>query len=130
MINHIVFYGTLMQKAGGRGVVGRMIEEGQLRFVRDIQFTGKMYSVGGFPAVIMGEEQVQGELYEILDRDVMHRFDGIEGYSGRRDGDLYTRTLISIPGDEEIISWIYTFNQDVTRLDSVESGSWVEHINH
>ena len=134
-INHIIFYGTLMAQAGGRG----MSHSPQLTFCGNITLSGRLFNTGGFPALVMAgtsltigdnAQSVKAELYKINDQEfVTRRYDGIEGYSGRKDGDLYTRTVVNIfdPSEQKMVdAWVYTWNHTTDGLKLIPSGSWLE----
>jgi gamma-glutamylcyclotransferase (GGCT)/AIG2-like uncharacterized protein YtfP len=131
-INHIIFYGTLMGADGSRG----MSHSPQLTFCGNITISGVLFSVGGFPALVMGggnirdTSAVKAELYKINDQEfVSRRYDGIEGYSGRKDGDMYTRTVVHVldPSSNEVVdAWVYTWNSSTEGLKLIDSGSWLE----
>lgn len=117
-ISHIVFYGTLMQKDGGRGIKPNLLTE----YVQDIEFKGNLYNLGAFPAMVMGDGVVKGELHKIIDPDSIERFDRIEGYR-EPNNSLYTRTVLNIPGTHEF-AWVYTFNGPIEPNKLIPSGDW------
>jgi gamma-glutamylcyclotransferase (GGCT)/AIG2-like uncharacterized protein YtfP len=121
MIKHIIFYGTLMAKEGGRG---RSNHSPECTLIGDITFKGRLHSVGGFPALVMGDEDIHGELFEINDQSVVNgAFDRIEGYSGRKDQDMYTRTVMYVP-EHNVYAWVYTWNGNPSKLPWIECGNW------
>lgn len=128
MVRHMVFYGTLMNKSGRRG----MQSHKGLNFVGDITIPGELYDVGAFPALIKGEDEVKAELFEAvgeeIDRSALQTYDMIEGYYGDAEGDLYTRDTINIPGVGP--AWIYYWNRDIRGLKHIESGDWYNYSNH
>lgn len=116
-----------MSKCGSRGM-GRTMPG--VEFVQDIEFNGDLFNVGAFPALVIGEGRVKGELFRIQEEDyerTMQRFDGIEGYGGRKEGDLYTRTLMNIP--EVGLAWVYTWNGTVEGMDKIEDGDWYNYVH-
>lgn len=129
-INHIIFYGTLMGKSGGlRNYSGRDSggrHEPHSTYLQDITISGRLFNVGGFPALVMGQGTiVQAELYKINDMEIMKRYDGIEGYHGNKEGDMYTRTVVHLD-DLNLDAWVYTWNGPTSNLTVIESGNWLE----
>lgn len=125
MIRHIIFYGTLMNKCGARGL--RLADEG-VDYIKEITIPGVLHSMGPYPALVMGEGKVKGELFRINNKDVMNTFDGIEGYGkGHPDHHLYTRTVVWVD-DIKDFAWVYTYNDSINPESRIESGDWYEHI--
>lgn len=120
MINYIVFYGTLMRKCGcmGAGLAG-------VHYIKEVEISGDLFNVGAFPALVMGEGRVKAELYKFnegWEDDALERFDGIEGYYGDKEGDMYTRTVVNIP--EVGLAWVYTWNEEIEGMEKIEDGDW------
>lgn len=110
-----------MQKCGGRGV----LFEGLAEYKQDIEISGKLYSLGGFPGLVMGHGIVKAELFEFIDEAAALRtFDRIEGYGGRDpDHCLYTRTVVWVDEVKDF-AWVYTYNNTPNPKSLIESGDW------
>ena len=104
----------------------------QLSFLGNIEINGVLFNVGGFPALVMGQDNslVKCELYKINNHEyVESRYDGIEGYRGRKDGDMYTRTVVNVSDPntgEKVDAWVYTWNQTTSNLKLIPNGSWLD----
>ena len=61
----IAFYGTLMR---GFDAQKRLGVEGSLRFERSCRIPGALWDLGTYPALVEGEAETAGEIYEILDQ--------------------------------------------------------------
>jgi gamma-glutamylcyclotransferase (GGCT)/AIG2-like uncharacterized protein YtfP len=81
---------------------------------------GKMYSLGAFPAVVLGgHEKVYVELYSV-DDDTLARLDRLEGCPS-----FYQRSSVYAPSYGEI--FIYTMEEGSSYINGahrIESGNW------
>jgi len=109
---NVFVYGTLkkgfpnhywMELAGGK-LIGEAVLNG-----------AKMFSCKYFPAIILTEGVVQGEVYTV---DNIAPLDRLEGYPN-----LYQRTLVETSRGE---AWVYHMSPDeVKNLPIIPSGVWV-----
>src|SRR3546814_6776345 len=69
-----------------------------------------MFSLGGYPGVIEGDERISGELWEIDDA-AFARCDRLEGHPN-----FYKRWQVGIVSDseddKEVTAWIYIYQGD------------------
>ena len=90
---HAVFvYGTLM-RGGSRGALW---PRRPLRVER-AKAQGVLYDLGPYPAMVAGEGQVGGELWEFAPADMaetLHRLDQVEVYVPGDPDSLYVRRII------------------------------------
>lgn len=88
MTSKVFVYGTLKQGNRVRG----MHMFGNAEFVGDAETTHSnyhMYSLGAFPAVVLGgKSKISGEVFDV-DSETMKYLDQIEGYP-----DFYTRDIV------------------------------------
>lgn len=120
MTKHVFVYGTLMAGCG-RAMTG----DNRVELVGDDSMPGSMFNVGAFPGIKLdGQNQVLGELYEILDDSVIGMLDMIEGYRGpeRELGSLYLRRVVQTNNGVE--TFVYEFNYDVKELQAIPNGDW------
>lgn len=90
----VFVYGTLKSGHGNHRLL-----QGSKFLGRSTVDRFKMYSLGGFPAVVPSEDGViQGEVYEV-DDFTMTRLDRLEGYPN-----FYDRMIVST---EKGPAWIY-----------------------
>jgi|GEM_PF-194498 len=121
----IVLYGTLMK---GFKLQDELEIREKLEFISECTFSGDMYSLGAYPAIVDGVGTTTGELYKITDPlvlpalDVVHHFDQPDD----SENNIYQRKKIKLAEPKEE-AWIYWYSGDVEGLDVVPSGSWYEY---
>jgi len=130
-IRHILLYGSLRRGEANCAALG--LAEA-LRFVRGVRFAGRMYDLGDYPAVVPGDGEVVGELFEVADAAVIERLDAFEAYrpgdsapydAAGDTGSLYLRKVI---GCEGVTAFVYLYNGPAADLRTpVPSGDWVAH---
>lgn len=105
----VMVYGTLMRKQSNH------------RYLRDSKFLGeattkgKMFTLGYFPAIQLGEEgTIHGEVFEI-DEPTLVELDHLEGHPR-----FYERVPIDTEYGE---CWIYTM-KDVRGASEIPDGKW------
>lgn len=81
-----------------------------------------MYNVGSYPAIIPGEDEIIGELYEVPIKD-MPAIDRLEG-----EGCLYIKKCKTITEiqSRKTLAYIYEFMQDVEGLEKIKS--WKDYV--
>lgn len=81
----------------------------------------KMYSVGGFPAVIEDENSsIEVDIFEVNDKNVEEDMDMLEGYNPNNpESSMYIKKRIND-------MYIYIWNGDVHNLELIESGNWLK----
>jgi len=113
----IVLYGTLMGYKGE-----------QLKYKRDCLLHGKILNIGSFPGFVENAEGecyiTHGELYEIVDTDIIDQFDPYEGYDPERhDESFYRREYRYLARPNNLSAWVYVWNGDQD-FDVVPNGNW------
>lgn len=100
---------------------------GNHRLLKDSEYVGtfttdnkwQMHSLGGFPAIIAGQDSVVVELYRV-NQDTFRSLDRLEGFP-----DFYNRKKIDVDG---YTAWIYYMQEDSKYLgELVEQGDWVKY---
>lgn len=76
----IFVYGTLKKGFGNHRVMG------DSKLLGEVNIKGfRMYSLGGYPALTLGNNEIKGEVYEVTDENTLKNIYRLEGYSGVRD---------------------------------------------
>lgn len=107
----VFVYGTLKKGFGNH----HWMELAGGKFVSEAVLNGaKMYSCKYYPAIVLEEGSVKGELYTIED---IAPLDRLEGYPR-----LYNRSLVHTTEGE---AWVYHMSSDrIQNLPAIESGVW------
>jgi gamma-glutamylcyclotransferase (GGCT)/AIG2-like uncharacterized protein YtfP len=89
---------------------------------------GDLYAVGEYAALVPGEGQVLGELYEVTDPEIFEELDWFESYDrGRETEPEYVRRRLALI-EPETEAWVYVYDRDPARHPRVESGDWRGHL--
>lgn len=81
---------------------------------------GKIYDLGWFPGLIMGEGEVVAEKIEVKDWD---RVDRYEGYNpDDHEGSLYIRQPF-------LGGFVYVYNRAVREDKLVKGGDWLAYVD-
>ena len=104
----VFVYGTLMNG------------ESNHHFLENATFIGassidgyELYNVGWYPAIIMGDGEIPGELYQVPKGD-MDSIDMLEG-----EGDLYIRKCEM--ASDGSLAYVYEYAYDTSDLDKIDS---------
>ena len=85
---------------------------------------GDLYDLGAYAALVPGEGQVLGELYEITDPDVFSELDWFQTYDrGRESEPEYVRLRVALV-EPKVTAWVYLYDRDPRGHPRVESGDW------
>lgn len=124
---NVFVYGTLRDPGGN----GRILENSEK--VCDAQLNGyKMYSCGGFPAIVETEDVsdiVVGEVFRVSDEVTRQRLDNLEGYSREADADNRFYDLDDVTVCSEDVAYdaeVYVF-RDASRFTDeniITTGDW------
>ena len=101
-------------------------------YFSDGAMQGILYEVCGYPGAIESSDannKVYGELYKILDRRVLARLDEYEECSEWFPmPQEYVRKPLSIDllGGGLVVAWVYLYNYDVSRLQRIKSGDYLD----
>jgi len=114
MAKHLIFvYGTLKRGWGNNAIIHDQ------KFV-DTAITSpdfQMYTLGGFPGVVLGDNHILGEVWEV-DDVAFDRCDRLEGHPN-----FYKRKQIFVALDknEELVeAWIYIYQGNVEGRQPIE----------
>ena len=118
--DYLVLYGSLKRGFPDRAELG--IED-SLEYEGPCSFEGTLFDLGDYPGAHPGRGMVRGELYQILDRDILRVLDTFEHFDpASPDTSLYLRTCIRLyqpPSD----AWVY-FLRERPRASVIDSGVW------
>lgn len=113
-MKYLIFvYGTLKHDFGNHRVI-----EGQkfLGHAATAENNWQMYSLGGFPGVVRGDNMIWGELYKV-DEAAFARCDRLEGHPN-----FYKREQVEVldSDGQSYVAWMYIYQGNVEGLDKVE----------
>lgn len=93
---------------------------------------GKLYDINGYPGAIESanpEDKVYGELYRLIDRDVvLLQLDDYEECTDQYPAPYeYVRKKLPILGVDDgcVMAWVYVFNHSVAGRIHIQSGDYL-----
>lgn len=74
---------------------------------------GKLYDLGWYPAMTIGNEKVYGQLIEFENPEILQRVDYLEGYKGKNHPDnYYERRMVDVFVNGEVFkAWVYVMEE-------------------
>ncbi|NJP37310.1 gamma-glutamylcyclotransferase [Alkalicoccus luteus] len=113
-------YGTLMTGEGNHFFLTKA-----RRLADRARVKGDLYDTGfGYPALVRGDGDVWGELYEVTS-ELLPAIDELEGFRAGRNWNLYYRTttdVITNFGLQKAL--VYYYNKPVQSGNKIYSGDW------
>jgi len=131
-IDKVFVYGTLMKDFWNY----KRYLEGRINRITLGRTYGLLYHLPeGYPALLKGNEIIEGEIMEPVDEKLLKSLDRLEGYSKWRNDNLYVRELrkISTEDGNETACWIYIYvNEGYAREKGilVPNGNWRKFIEN
>ena len=125
-INKVFVYGTLMKDFGNY----KRYLEGRISRITPGRTYGLLYHLPeGYPALLPGNEIIEGEVVEPVDENLLKYLDRLEGYDKRSSNNLYDRVLRSIltEGGEEMNCWVYIYLDERYAKENgilIPNGNW------
>jgi len=125
-INRVFVYGTLMKGFGNH----RRYLEGRISCITPGKTRGLLYHLPqGYPALLEGDEIVEGEIVEPVDENLLESLDRLEDYSEGRSNNLYVRVARNILEEDgkEVTCWVYIYADRVyaqAKGTLVPDGNW------
>lgn len=118
----VAVYGSLRSGMGNHRLLAHIADFAEGETVSEF----KMYSLGGFPAIVAQRgSKIKVEVYEV-DDDTFARLDMLEGYPS-----FYNRQQVDILLEDGTIdnAWIYFIEDDSHYVshEVVEDGDWVNY---
>jgi gamma-glutamylcyclotransferase (GGCT)/AIG2-like uncharacterized protein YtfP len=122
----IALYGSLMRGLGAMNQIG---VGHLLQFVAPCKIQGELFDLGAYPGLRGGAGVVTGEIFEILDPEVIRVMDRFEDYfpdDDRESHYIRKRTVLIEPA--ATTAWVYFYNHEPPRDRRVELGDWRAHL--
>ncbi|MCF8034162.1 MAG: gamma-glutamylcyclotransferase [Desulfarculaceae bacterium] len=117
----IFLYGTLMCPFPTQARLG---VEHMLEYKGPDAMAGQLHDMGPYPALRPGPGLVQGQVFAILDPQVVDILDSFEVYRpGAPDESEYLRERWSLT-QRPAEAWVYVFNRPVDGLPLIPGGDW------
>ena len=108
--------------------------ESFLRFSGRGSVQGVLFDLGSYPGMVAGQGTVVGELYEILQVELLlPQLDAIERYYPNAPGEsTYIRRTVRVrrSGVVGVSAWTYIFNGTLGGYSRIVSGDYAAHVNH
>ena len=92
---------------------------------------GDMYSLGGFPGVVDGEGDVDGEVYRINDGhlDPLDRLEGHPTFYRRESRPVYLTPAVVQPFDTPVECFTYIYQRPVEQRERINHGDWRQYCD-
>ncbi len=125
-LNKVFVYGTLMKNFWNH----KRYLEGRINRITQGKTRGLLYHLPeGYPALLEGNEIVQGEVIEPVDDDLLRSLDMLEGYAEGRSNNLYVRDVKDILTEdgEKTTCWVYIYADERYAQENgilVSDGNW------
>ena len=120
-MNLVFVYGSLKKGFNNHPLLERSECVG-----RGLVHDAQLYSLGSFPALVIGEGSVEGEVYE-ADEETMKRLDMLEGHPHFYQRQTFLIDMHGMHG--QLPCHVYVFQGDVSRREHIPMGEWThEHI--
>ncbi|MBS5316997.1 MAG: gamma-glutamylcyclotransferase [Clostridiales bacterium] len=106
----------------------RQVEKGQIE--------GDLYHLpAGYPAVILGEGTVYGEVITLSQDKILKSLDLLEGYMGEGEENLYVRVKqkVHLEDGSQQMCWVYIYvDEKVAKKEGkyIPHGDWKEFKNN
>ena len=118
--HYLVLYGSLKRGFPNRAKLG--IED-SIQYEGPCAFKGTLFDLGDYPGACPGGGIVRGELYRILDPDVLRVLDPFEHFDpASPDHSLYLRQCVNLL-QPQIDAWVY-FLRERPSAPVVRLGFW------
>ena len=112
----------------GLGAIDSLGIADQLRFVGPCVIAGDLFDLGEYPGLRRGEHRVIGELYALLNPDIIERLDDFEGFRPADvSSSLYLREQIELTDPGATTAWIYVYNRVPDACARIMNGDWRLH---
>lgn len=111
-------YGTLR-----KGASSDLSRDERAEYVGEDTIRGRLYALGSFPGVKYAGDSdslVRGDVFRILDDELVKRLDVYEGYP-----DMYGQVTTETHDRRQV--YVYTYNYETDEKDYIESGNWLEY---
>ena len=124
--DRIALYGSLMQ---GLGALDALALSHALQLEGPCVIPGRLFDLGPYPGLRLGDGRVAGELYRIESPDALARLDDFEGFEPERPSEsLYVRLRLTLLEPADRSAWVYLYNHEPAPAALVPHGDWRAHL--
>ena len=117
MIDSMFVYGTLRKQECREKIMNEISH-----YWKNTSIKAKMYDIGAFPAIVLVEGIVYGEIHKIKkEPNSFHMLDLVEGFTEYGKSSLYHRILIN---SSQGVCWTYVWNGTTENYKEIQSGNW------
>ena len=117
MIDSMFVYGTLRKQECREKIMNEISH-----YWKNTSIKAKMYDIGAFPAIVLVEGIVYGEIHKIKkEPNSFHMLDLVEGFTEYGKSSLYHRILIN---SSQGVCWTYVWNGTTENYKVIQSGNW------
>ena len=121
----LAVYGLLRPGGGGLERLGLTSD---VVAVSPCRIPGLLYDLGGYPGLVDGTEEVNGDLMRVMNDYVGARLDAFEDFNPLRpNASLYIRKHVELIKPRQR-AWVYVFNRGVQDMSRIEHGDWPQHL--
>lgn len=121
-------YGTLRQ--GADHPAHRLLEK-RAKLIGRAHMNGRLYEIDGYPGAMLsdaGDEQIIGELYQLLETDsLLATLDDYEEAGEKHpEPREYLRCQVTVELEDKtrVIAWCYLYNRQTIGRKRITSGDW------
>jgi gamma-glutamylcyclotransferase (GGCT)/AIG2-like uncharacterized protein YtfP len=122
MSTYLFVYGTLMSGGENNLLLARhaeLIGPGRMR--------GRLFVVDYYPGLVDSEdpaETVAGEVWRLLEPDVLLSLDDFEGCTEAPPLFVRASRTVTLDGGSPLAAWVYVYARSTSGLQSILSGDW------
>jgi gamma-glutamylcyclotransferase (GGCT)/AIG2-like uncharacterized protein YtfP len=121
-----VFYGLLKQ--GAAGAPSSLDLAGAGTFGAPCRVRGRMFDLGGFPGVVVGDVLCHGLRWRVRNAGIVPEMDAFEDVTDDPATSHYRRGQVPLLDDAGVVTgetaWIYWYNQSVDGYPTIADGNW------
>jgi gamma-glutamylcyclotransferase (GGCT)/AIG2-like uncharacterized protein YtfP len=125
-MDYLFVYGTLMMKYPSNPYK-KLLSKHCIE-INDATCLGTLFTLGKYPALILGNEIIHGEILTLRDPEPLFAIlDDYEGYyPEKKESSYYIRQRHNcvINSHKTFNCWTYIFNKSTTHLKRIESGKF------
>jgi len=122
----LALYGSLMR---GLGAMDELAVVDRLRFVAPCKIAGQLFDLGAFPGMREGAGIVKGEVFAVLDPNVIEVLDDFENFlPDEPDESHYVRKRVRLIEPGATAAWVYAYNRVPPRNRLIDAGDWRAHL--
>ncbi len=95
-------------------------------YVGPCSISGILLDMGGFPGLFAGKGSVKGDLFRVIDPEIMSKLDEFEDFWPKSSKtSRYDRRLTNLLDPENTKAWVYHCLLPQTGRELVPDGNWV-----